>query len=99
MYLNQTIGEILKEYRLNKGYSIKLVGPKVDVSYTYLSKVENNQKSPSPGFIIKLCKVYDINPDNVLAKIGALPNDVQDIVETYGKEAFDVLRNSFVGKK
>ena len=99
MKSEKTIGEILKDLRLDSKLSIKTVGPKVGVSYTYLSKVENNQKIPTPGLILKLCNLYKADSDNILAKAGALPDDVQDIVETYGKEAFELLRETYSGKK
>lgn len=92
---NESVGQLLRILRVKAGMGIKVAAPKVGVSYTYLSKVENNVKTPSPGFVTSLCELYESNPDDLIAKLGSVPDDIQEIVKEHGKDAFDLLRNTF----
>lgn len=96
---DETVGITLRRLRTEAKFGLKSAGPKVGVSYTYLSKVENDQKTPSPGLVRQLCHLYgaDADVENLLAKLGAVPDDVQEIVREYGKEAFDLLRRTYSG--
>lgn len=93
--IETSLGETLREFRLKASMGIKAVGPIVGVSYSYLSKIENDIKKPSIGLIFKLCRLYEADPDYVIAKANALPPDVSNIIKTHGKEAFDLLRSTY----
>ena len=43
----EKFGSFLKTLRQNKGDSIKKLAPKLDVNYSYLSKLENGHTLPS----------------------------------------------------
>lgn len=74
---------------------IKSAGPRVGVSYSYLSKVENGKKIPSIALISALCELYGADADDVIAKAGALPPDVSQIIRDHGKAAYDLLRTTY----
>lgn len=95
MLKKKTVGTILRVLRQEAGYGIKTVAPKVGISYSYLSKVETNKKAPSTGLIEKLCKFYEADADEIIAKTGALPSDVSEIIKEYGKDAFELLRSTY----
>ncbi len=92
---NETIGATLRDLRKNTKLGIKTVAPKAGVSYTYLSKIENDVKLPSPGLIQALCKLYGVDADNLIAELGAVPEDIREIMKEHGKEAFDLLRSTY----
>ena len=62
---------------------------------THLSKVENEVKSPSLGLVTELCRLYGVDPDELIAKTGAVPADVREILKIHGKDAFDLLRGTY----
>ena len=90
-----SVGQTLRQMREELNLGIKTAAPQVDISYTYLSKVENGHKAPSPDLVMKLCQLYNADPDLVLANLGGLPPDIRQIVENHGKEAFELLREMF----
>lgn len=92
---SDTVGAALRDLRKRTKFGIKTVAPKVGVSYTYLSKIENNVKLPSPGLVLMLCNLYGADADNLIAKLGAVPEDIQEIVKEHGKGAFDLLRSTY----
>ena len=98
MEKDQSVGELLRDLRLRSGLGIKSAAPEVGISYSYLSKIENGVKRPSLGLISELCKLYDADADVVIAKAGALPPDVKEIVRTHGKDAFELLRSKYSDK-
>ena len=56
------LGKTLKEIRLAKGYTLREVANKCDVSNPYLSQVENGKvKDISFKKLIVLCKFYQID--------------------------------------
>ena len=95
MKTTESVGTVLRKLRVRSNLGIKAAAPRVGISYSYLSKVENGIKSPTLGLITELCKLYGADADIVIAKAGALPPDVKEIIQTHGKDAFDLLRNTF----
>lgn len=93
--MKDTVGVRLRKLRMLTKLGIKTVAPKAGISYTYLSKIENDVKVPSPGLISELCKVYGVNADDIIAMLGVVPPDIQIIVKEHGKEAFDLLRSTY----
>ncbi|MBN2562279.1 MAG: helix-turn-helix transcriptional regulator [Phycisphaerae bacterium] len=77
---------------------IKTVANHVGMSYTYLSKIENGYKAPSRELVMKLCTLYDADPDEIVAQLGMLPADIQDIIRQNGKQVFDLLRARYRGR-
>lgn len=92
---SEAIGTTLRNLRKHAKLGIKTVAPKVGISYTYLSKIENDVKLPSAGLVLMLCNQYGADADNLIAKLGAVPVDIQEIVKEHGKEAFDLLRSTY----
>lgn len=90
-----SLGTKLRELRTRSKLGIKSVAPKVGVSYSYLSKIENDLKVPSLGLITELCKLYGEDADSLIAQAGILPEDIKQIVREHGKDAFDLLRDTY----
>jgi transcriptional regulator with XRE-family HTH domain len=88
-------GSDLRRLRRRADLGLKSVAPRVKVSYTYLSKVENGHKTPSPDLIERLCALYGADPDELISRIGRLPSDIQRIIRLNGKEVFEFIRQRY----
>ena len=88
-------GKDLRSLRENAGLGIKTVGRSLQVSYSHISKVENGHKPASPELLAKLALIYGIDADEMLARVGALPPDIQELIQQNGKEVFDLIRQKF----
>jgi transcriptional regulator with XRE-family HTH domain len=89
------LGKDLRSLRENVGLGIKTVGKNLKISYSHISKVENGHKPPSPELLTKLAELYGIDPDEMLARVGALPPDIQELIQHNGKEVFEIIRQNF----
>jgi transcriptional regulator with XRE-family HTH domain len=99
MKTGRSIGKELKALRTRTGLGIKTVGRAVDVSYSHLSKVENSHKLPSEDLLRRLAEIYGTDADALLPLIGALPPDIQLIMDQHSEAVFDLIRKSFGSKK
>jgi transcriptional regulator with XRE-family HTH domain len=95
MAKGKDLGGTLRKLREAHGLGIKTVGRELNVSYSYLSKVENGHKSPSTDLVQKLSELYRVDPEEMLAKVAELPPDIQQIIQEKGKEVFDLLRKTY----
>ena len=89
------LGEKLRQLREAKNLGLKTAAPKADVTYSYLSKIENGHKNPTSDLLEKLCDIYDADKDEIIARFGGLPDDIQRIIQQNGKEVFDLLREKY----
>ena len=63
----ETIGSILKQYRLNKGWNGKELGLKSGVARGYITEMENGKyKNPSIEVVCKLCMALEITPNDLI---------------------------------
>lgn len=53
-----TIGKLLKELRLSKGWMLRELGEKAQLDPTLLSKIEREERIPTLEQIKTFCKVY-----------------------------------------
>ena len=66
-----TLGSGLREARELKNLSLRAVEQAVGISNAYLSQLENNKvRKPSPFFLHKLSKLYDISYEKLMAAAG-----------------------------
>ena len=66
-----------------KGLTQKEVALRVDIEPTYLSKVENDvegQFTLSEESLTKLARVLEADSDEVIARAGKIPSDVQRMI-------------------
>lgn len=75
--MKQSFGEALRNIRRSKGVSQRELAGKVGIDYSYLSKLENDRlPPPAADTIVRICKVLDIAPDQLLALTGKVPAEV-----------------------
>lgn len=69
--MEETLGEFLRRVRKQKMLTLRKVEEKTGISNAYLSQVENNKiAKPSPSFLHKLAKFYDVLYENLMKKAG-----------------------------
>ncbi|WCK57227.1 helix-turn-helix transcriptional regulator (plasmid) [Aneurinibacillus sp. Ricciae_BoGa-3] len=56
-----TIGEKIKNLRIEKGYSLRKLGEKINVDHSHLSRIENGLKTPNLELLDTLSKVFDVD--------------------------------------
>lgn len=88
-------GKKLRELRLGAGASIKKLAPELGVTYTYLSKLENNEARPSEEFVERVSRYFDYNSSELLLASGRVPPDILEILRTHPQDAVIFLRKHF----
>lgn len=75
-------GAILREKRLEKGYSLRKFAEMVGISPTYLSLVEtgNADYPPAADRVKKMAELLGADPDQWIALAGRMPEDVREII-------------------
>ncbi len=73
-------GDKVRELRKSKGYSLRQLAPKVDVGFTYLSKIERGKldfgESPSANLIHRLADALDADEDELMLAAKRVPDSI-----------------------
>lgn len=73
-------GAEVRRLRNAKGYSLRTLGPLVNVGFTYLSKIESGKldfgDAPSAELIIRLAETLDADADKLLLLAGRVPDSI-----------------------
>ena len=89
----KTFGEVLRERRVEKGYSLRKFALLVDVSPTYLSQVEQgNVDPPTADRVKRMAELLEVNPDEWIGLAGRVPDDLPAIIQGSPTEVPDLLR-------
>lgn len=81
--MENQFGESLREKRRAAGISQRELADKINVDFSYISKVENGRlPPPSADKIVEMCRVLDIRPEELLALTGKLPSDIHKSLGT-----------------
>ena len=75
-------GQILRKIREKAGLSQKELGDKVNVDFTYISKIESGAKPPpSKKVITKLATILNIDEEEMLILAGNIPEDITEMLK------------------
>lgn len=87
-------GEILREKRVAKGYSLRQFAKLIDVSPTYLSLVEKGkmERPPTTERVRRMAELLGESPDEFIALAGRVPEDLPDIIRSEPKRMPQLLR-------
>jgi transcriptional regulator with XRE-family HTH domain len=88
-------GTILRELRNKAGLGIKRLAPELGITYTYLSKLENNEVRPSEVTVDRIARYFDYDRNRLLLAAGKVPADILEILREHPNEAVDFLRKRF----
>lgn len=63
------VGNVLAEYRKDKGISQEVLSGLSDIGRTHLSMIERGERKPTLETFYKICNALDVKPSEVLKKI------------------------------
>ena|SRR5258705_13665591 len=89
------LGKIVRELRLRKGKGIKSVAPDLGITYSYLSKIENDEVRPSGQLIDRLAAYFAYDKDRLSLAAGRVPPDLVEILRQHPDDAIALLRERF----
>lgn len=91
----RTFGELLREKRIEKGFSLRKFAEQVGVSPTYLSQVEQgNVQPPTADRVKRMAELLGENPDVWIALAGRVPEDLPKIIQRHPREIPELLREA-----
>jgi transcriptional regulator with XRE-family HTH domain len=91
----KSFGQILRETRLAKGFTLRRFAEDVGISPTYLSQVEqDNVDPPTAERVTKMAKLLDANADEWIALAGRLPADLPGIIQEQPTAMPELLREA-----
>lgn len=89
----RTFGELLREKRIERGFSLRKFAQAVGVSPTYLSQVEqSNVDPPTADRVKRMAELLDENVDEWTALAGRISEDLPDIIHDAPTQVPDILR-------
>jgi len=93
---HKIFGQMLREKRLDKGYSLRKFAEKVGVSPTYLSQVEQGkvEKPPTSERVKKMAELLGENTDEWIGLAGRVPEDLSKIIQQQPTELPKLLREA-----
>jgi transcriptional regulator with XRE-family HTH domain len=91
----KSFGEVLREKRLAKGFSLRKFAKLVDVSPTYLSQVEQeNVDPPTAERVQRMAELLGENADELIALAGRVPEDLPAIIQRRPTAIPELLREA-----
>lgn len=91
----EEFGDILRDLRGKAGIGIKRLAPELGVSYSYLSKLENNQTRPSEDLVGRVAGYFGYDPDRLLLAADKVPPEILQILRENPDDAIGYLRDRF----
>ena len=67
--LRRSLGEVLKDHRTRCGMTQEFVAESMGVSRQAVSKWENGTADPSTSNLLKLAKLYEITPEELIRAV------------------------------
>jgi transcriptional regulator with XRE-family HTH domain len=94
-----TFGKRLRRLRNSQGIGIKRLAPDLGVSYSYLSKLENDLINPSPELAERVAHYFGQDPDLMLLAAGRLPPAVLRLLQDDPEQALSFIRERFSARE
>jgi transcriptional regulator with XRE-family HTH domain len=78
----QRFGDVLREKRIAKKFSLRKFAELVGISPTYLSQVEqSNVDPPTAERVQRMAELLEENPDELIAMAGRVADDLPAIIQ------------------
>lgn len=68
--VRQELGDVLRDYRLQKGRTLRQVASKASVALGYLSEVERGQKEASSEILAAVAEALDTPLSQIMSDVG-----------------------------
>jgi len=90
----QHFGTLVRQKRIDKGYSLRKFAELVGISPTYLSLVEKGkvERPPTVERVRKMAELLGENPDQWIAMAGRVPDDLSEIIRSEPEAMPELLR-------
>lgn len=72
---NRTLGDILRDARVELDLSLRDLSKKLDVTPSYLSDIENNRRVPAEEVLQNMARVFKLDFDELMARAGRVGDD------------------------
>ena len=92
---SEKFGAFIRRKREEKEYGLREMAKMIEVSPTYLSKIERDEFAPPAEVKVKaIAKILGCDPDDLLARAGRVSSDVSDIIKRNPVELAALLRTT-----
>jgi transcriptional regulator with XRE-family HTH domain len=68
--VRQEIGEVLRDFRQQKGHTLRQVAGRASVALGYLSEVERGQKEASSEILASVAEALDVPISTIMREVG-----------------------------
>jgi len=68
--VRQEIGDVLRDFRLQKGRTLRQVAGRASVALGYLSEVERGQKEASSEILAAVAEALDVPISKIMTEVG-----------------------------
>lgn len=91
----EKFGAFVRAARERKEIGLREMAKMIDVSPTYLSKVERDEFPPPAEAKVKaIAKIIECDPDDLLARAGRVSSDISEIIKRNPIELAALLRTT-----
>jgi len=91
----QTFGQVLREWRLAKGFTLRKFAEDVGLSPTYISQVEQDNVDPPTAERVKtMAELLGANSDEWILLAGRVPEDLPGIMQKQPTAMPELLREA-----
>ena len=91
---NKTLGLLIRKLRKDKGFSLRKLAEKVDISFVNIAHIENGRVATSEKVIKQLAKALDYDVDKLLAVADSVNEDIKKIIKKLPNAVPDFLRTA-----
>lgn len=92
----QTFGSFIREQRIAKNLSLRQMAKLIDVSPTYLSRIENEElQPPSEETVGRIAAVIGCKTDTLMAQANRLPSELERIIKAKIRENPEVFTDFY----
>ena len=87
----KTLGDALREARIDKDIGLREIARQLEKSPSYISDIENDRRVPSEEVLAALARILGLDFENLMALAGRLGADTRRLVER-SPEAVSLFR-------
>lgn len=88
----ETFGERIRRERLKLGLTQRQLADRVGVSVPHISKLESDRDRPSDDLIVRLARVFKVDPDELRLVARRLPDEMMERMAARPSDALEFLR-------
>jgi len=91
----EKFGAFIRRRREAKEIGLREMAKMIEVSPTYLSKIERDEfPPPAEDKVNAIAKILECDADDLLARAGRVSTDISDIIKRHPKELAALLRTT-----